>query len=472
MNPAPPPSLPKKSSLRGYLFPAGGGMLLLGLAALLVRLGDMSPLIPIGLGLAFLTLWLQGKGKITTTEILFFMLPLVLMLFSALTEVPSIYFAVLWLAMLVLVWVARGVQGGWNQTGVRTPYAFLFLPLGGIVIVSVFLNATYKLSIGALAQCLALAPLYWLMAQILASANYRRILLALLLAASLGSLVFIMAFSGNSPRLALAGMMYGIFRAEVLGLNPNTWGMYPLIGLPIAAGLLFYPTGKRLGWLLPALCTPLLLSVALLTLSRSAMLSSAAAITFLLVTHQKLRKYILAIPLAGFALLLILGSKSWILTESILRVGSGLSGRGSIWTICLNIIEEHPFFGLGPGGFRTRFFFHKPFLPNGLDFTLDPPSTHNAFLNLAVELGIPAMLVALLIFLLFFHRALPLWKRLKGQPDFAVQAICCAMMVGGLVRALFEVDFILPHGFFYENLVLMTLLAIQDLFYHREYGSA
>jgi O-antigen ligase len=400
-------------------------------------------------------------------EILFFLLPPVMLLFRALTGLHTIYFTIVWLGLLALLWVGRGLNGEWTRGRVKTSYSLIFVALALFATLSTLINWRYKVALGALAQCVALVPIYWLLTQSLSGLAYRRVLTALLWGTAAASLGFLIAFSRGSPGIVLAGMAYGILRPMVLGENPNSWAIYPLIGLPIAAGLILYPTKRRWWRLWPMLSVPPLLAVALLTMSRSALLGAFVGVVFLLACHRVGRKLLLLTPLVGLAAVLALKPEMLTTLESMLRVRAGLSGRERIWSVSVDVIANNPLLGIGPGGLRDRYFFTAPFMEKGMNFMLDPPSAHNAFLNLAAELGVPALLAGLLFFIIYAYRSRLLWKKLKGRPDFAVLAIGGAIMAAGLARSLFEVDFILPHGYIHENLILITMLGLQDQLFHR-----
>jgi len=429
-----------------------------------------SPLLPIGLWVGMLVLCALAILKITPQEMLYFILPSVLLSFTALTGVKSIYFTILWLSLVLSFWIIKRTIHGGTETPQRAAYVLPFIAIGLTAILSVLFNSKYTVSFGSLAQCLALAPLYWLIVQVLSGVDYRRLFIALILGSVVAALSFLVAFAGGSPGAVWAGMVYGFMRPVVLEQNPNSWALYPLMGLPLIAGLWIYGSRdwRNWLWLLPSALA--LLSVALITMSRSALLGVLMGLLFLLAAHPRGRRFLVVAPFVGLVALLALSPDTLSVLESVLRLRSGLSGRGELWSVVLAIMADHPLLGVGPGGLHDRYFFYAPYLPNGLAFTVDPPSAHNAFLNVGVELGIPAMLLTSTIFILFAYRSYLLWNRLKGRPDFAILVICSALMVAGFFRALFEVDFILPHGYVYENLLLITVLAVQDQLYNREFA--
>jgi len=110
----------------------------------------------------------------------------------------------------------------------------------------------------------------------------------------------------------------------------------------------------------------------------------------------------------------------------LLRTGS--SGVGSeqfhlqAWSAGLAMIESHPFFGVGVGNF-------KPLMPQ-----YAPPGTHvdtlahNMFIEVAAELGLPALLLFLGVFY-FSYRTLGNLRKRQSAP-LLVRQVATAMQPG------------------------------------------
>lgn len=431
-----------------------------------------SPLLPLGIWGGLVILLVLRVFKVTAEEIAIFFLPLVMLSLTALTGLKPLYFTTLWLAFLLYSWAIRKTRTGWATKPVQAAYLLPFIVIAVLTVFSVILNPIQDLTLGSLLQTLALGPTYWLLVQMLGASNLRRLLGAFLLGCVAGALVFLIAFGQGSPLIALAAIPYGLGRAWVLDMNPNSWAIYPLLGLPIAAGLWTYGSRRWIQrlWLWPAAL--LLIGVLALTLSRSAMLGIAVGLMFLLAARSRGRR-ILAVSFSLLGVSLLLWSSGLLkILDPVLRVHSGLSGRAGVWQMALDNIERNPLFGIGFGSFQNLAFFRAPFTENGLTMMIDLPTTHNAFLAIATEIGVPAMLIALAIFPLFFYRTHFLWPKVKGGPEGVILITCSSIMAAGFARALFESDFILPHAYLYENLPLILMLALQDLLYYREFTSA
>lgn len=438
-------------------------------ASLIGLSGIKSPLIPLGIWFGLGLLVVAFRAQPTALELLFLSLPPILVLLPAALNVKEIYLTIVWLVLLLAVWYVKGLGGLWSQRAVRTPYALPFIFYILIFIASDFINPKTSSSYTAPPQVISLIFFYWLLAQVVGGKNLIRLLKALLIGCAVSCLGFAIAFSGSSARAIMAGLAYGIGRPDVLNANANAWALYPMIGLPILIGLILYGGLRRRDglWILPV--GILLSAVAIINMSRSALLGIFMSLLFAAAWHRRARTLLMIGTLCGTGLLAILKPEVFSMIGAALRLQRGLSGRQNIWPVALDLMGSHPFLGIGPGCFKARFFFHIPFMTNGLKAGISQPSAHNAFLAIGADLGVFALLLALFIFGFFAYRSFRLWKKTRHKPNFLTLVIICSLMMAGFMRALFETDFIEPHGYITENLLLLTLLAFQDRLYAEEY---
>jgi O-antigen ligase len=105
-------------------------------------------------------------------------------------------------------------------------------------------------------------------------------------------------------------------------------------------------------------------------------------------------------------------------------VGSLLNFRGDLLGYGWRLLERHPVFGAGLGGFRYL-------SPNPLLYKWP----HNIFLEIACELGIPAALLAIAIFGSAIGEA---FKQLKNRasPYFTLSQIAAALLLVGMVNSI------------------------------------
>lgn len=149
-------------------------------------------------------------------------------------------------------------------------------------------------------------------------------------------------------------------------------------------------------WLGPLLTSIPIALCLLLTKSRSAYLAVAAggAIGLLLLPamHKRLRGRWLLAGAGVVALLVVIGGKLGALDlEVITEAGKSLGYRGQYWQASVEMIADHPLFGVGPGQFQTIYTQYKA--PTASEVVADP---HNFLLEVAATSGIPALLLLLL----------------------------------------------------------------------------
>ncbi len=139
----------------------------------------------------------------------------------------------------------------------------------------------------------------------------------------------------------------------------------------------------------------LVLLALLLTQSRGAWLGCAAGV-FLLVTLKE-KRFLWLIPVLIIAFLVILfwradGSLSVLLSHLDTSQEATLPGRLEIWQKALVILRDFPVTGIGLGAFGEvyRQYFASIVLPSAADVVFH---AHNTLLSVAVEVGLPGMVL-------------------------------------------------------------------------------
>jgi O-antigen ligase len=164
--------------------------------------------------------------------------------------------------------------------------------------------------------------------------------------------------------------------------------------------------------------------VLMMTGSRGAVLALGASIVFYWLTSEY--------RLRGFLVVVTLAISAWYFAppEFVARIGTlsdlesdqSAMSRLDLWTIGFDLIRSHPLLGVGIGNFEK-------FAPN---------SPHNAYIQIASELGLPA----LVIWIWLMSRALRevLWVRnacrMDGAPSFLGNA--AHVTAGSLIAILVQ----------------------------------
>lgn len=184
--------------------------------------------------------------------------------------------------------------------------------------------------------------------------------------------------------------------------------------------------------------------------SRGASLALAAGMIFLwLIQGRKVRNAVLALVLVGAGALLA-PQQYWdrLATIRNYQEDTSATSRLELWDTARQLIEKHPFLGVGPDNFVL-------YAPN---------SPHNAYLQVGSELGIPAMLVYIGILLAGLRAA---WRarRISMRDEqgsaylYAVSQgiLCCqlAIVIQGFTTGLAHREFVyvfVTLGFLAESL--------------------
>lgn len=189
---------------------------------------------------------------------------------------------------------------------------------------------------------------------------------------------------------AVGDQMYeGGTRYAAEGFDPNDMAATVAIGIPMAAYLAL-SGGRRTSYVALAYL-PLAGSAIVLSGSRGATVTALVAVFGVLVWYGKRRRFAFTLVLAlmGAGLVFAWNLVPWDTWARIFTLREQLTdqstagGRTQVWRAGLDLIARHPLGGVGAGGFSSAV------IP-ALGFRL---VAHNTPLSIAVELGVPGLLL-------------------------------------------------------------------------------
>lgn len=256
-------------------------------------------------------------------------------------------------------------------------------------------------------------------------------------------------------------------------VNPNHFAGYLLLIMPLAFA--FAAVSRRspvtkAGFVYAGL---IMLAGIGVTLSRGGYLATAVTlgIFFAAMLGLNLRKGPI---LAGFTILMIViaafvaqNQFAKMRFRNSMLAGQKADVRIALWGAAWEMWKDHPFVGVGPGHFDTRF---RPYRPEEVQSR--PVHVHNDWLNALVDWGIAGAGIIAVFFGLFYRDMFAIWRRLReAQGDFSTgQSDRLAFVLGAgtgltglLIHAFLDFHFQIP-AIALTAFVLLALLAA-----HRRY---
>jgi putative inorganic carbon (HCO3(-)) transporter len=316
------------------------------------------------------------------------------------------------LAALVIVWLLALRENPLPPT----PFNVVFLPWGAVLIVGILASADPAETLPkATGLILGLAVWRYL---VVAIRSRRHILaaVALLLLICLGfSLMGIMGLQ-EIPKIPLLGeanpFSGGLPGLEGFAVHPNQLAGLICLFLPLLVSLLaVLPAGLSSWWrfvLVAAIIVTIL--ILMLTQSRGGWVSAALGLFILLLLwawalppsreRRAVRLVAGGVTLLALLALIWIGPTLWEFwlnppQETALGTFSTLNYRKDLWPWALAAIEDFPFSGVGLGAFRLVAF---RLYPLTIDIG-DIGHAHSMFLQTALDLGLPGLVVYLAILL-------------------------------------------------------------------------
>ena len=189
---------------------------------------------------------------------------------------------------------------------------------------------------------------------------------------------------------------------------PNDLGAYLVIVLPIVIGYFVVSWRVPRNWKFIAVLGLLLCAMGAnlaLTLTRAAWIGVFAATLYIAIYFQRKLLWVLLIIalLSPFLMPQAVKDRFEVMRQ---RPSGFMSERPQWWKTSAQLIAKYPITGIGLGRFRHEYQLHAP---AGVHHK--PYHAHNIYLHVAVEQGIPSLILFLGILFLIFRRLFALRKR-------------------------------------------------------------
>ncbi|MCL4459351.1 MAG: O-antigen ligase family protein [Chloroflexi bacterium] len=255
----------------------------------------------------------------------------------------------------------------------------------------------------------------------------------------------------------------GVRRIRAVYGSPNNVGLFLGRLVPLAGCLALFAGRRRL---LYTLATVVMLLCLVLTFSLGAWLAVLVAAIFIAFVVKGKRAVLpVGMGVAAVALgLLPLAQVERI--RSHLQLGEGTTFlRLQLWQAAVNMVKDHPLFGIGLDNFLYRYREHYRLPEAWQEPNISHP--HNLILDYWLRLGLPGLIVGVWLLVRFFSRGLRLYRRLN-------EATLKALMLGLLAGMVdFVVHGMIDNSYFLVDLAMIFWfsLAIVDIMERAQGGS-
>ena len=268
------------------------------------------------------------------------------------------------------------------------------------------------------------------------------------------------------------------YRSRVAGMMGNTEAAttFFVISIPILIIQLLRVKKKITKYLILLVLTYLAFGLFLM-MSRSALIGILISTLIILYTLKRkiFNKFIAALFIL-IALFLIYEPITNFFSL-IFRIEEGLSARQQTWTMALNIIGDHPVFGIGPGAYKYEMFNYFPYMLSDWwgklfiyyhEITEGANFSHNFFLVFFTDMGILGLITALSLPVIYFSISIKTIKRYKDKVSENYYLII-AMFAAGIsmiIRNFFNSIGILFYGGITTDLPFWLIISSLVYFYY------
>jgi O-antigen ligase len=198
-----------------------------------------------------------------------------------------------------------------------------------------------------------------------------------------------------------------------------------VVSFPFLIGLLLIKTRQASRYLIWITLFYIVAGL-ILAMSRSAIIGIAVSSAIIFFILQRRRFYQFLFSLVVMLLLFLLYEPLAEITYFFFRIEEGLSAREQTWTMAINIIKDHPLFGIGPGAYKYEMFNYFPYMLDDWwgrlfiyyhEVTEGANFSHNFFLVFFSDMGVLGLLTAIFLPIIYFKIGIETIKKYKSGYD-------------------------------------------------------
>ncbi len=329
-----------------------------------------------------------------------------------------------------------------------SPLVAVALAIGAWILVSFWwASDTHWASVWFLRWALSVAFAVAFAVLVQREEHVARVLMALVIGAALFGAVGILTYLGSG----------GLSRGQGLTDDPNQFASYNAIAVPAALVLAVAGRRRGRGPLLYLSIVVMVLSI-VASFSRGGFLTLAVTVLATLFVSWRVffsrrsqKAVYMGVLAVAFSLVLIIGSAAYAQRLGTILTGSDHgSGRTDLWSAAWHGYTNHPYLGLGAGGYEAQSLQLLLTTP-GVDLVAANASpgrpVHNAYFEPLVDLGPVGLLLFLLLMGITFAYLVRAAKRFRRAAREQLWRMTVALTVSyvGLCTALVFLSIELGH---------------------------
>jgi len=162
--------------------------------------------------------------------------------------------------------------------------------------------------------------------------------------------------------------------------------------------------------------------------------------------------------------------------SALIRIDTGLSRRDHLWNISFNMLKDHFWFGVGPGGWGKEMFNYFPVMLNSWEgklfvelyvLSLGKNNSHNFYLAMFTDLGVLGFISSIMLPIIYMnigYKTIRLAKSFQKEVYLLVIGITAAG-AGMFVRGIFEGISIITYGWLSVDLPFWMIFGILSFYY-------
>src|SRR3989338_388655 len=262
----------------------------------------------------------------------------------------------------------------------------------------------------------------------------------------------------------------GVIRIRGTALDPNDYAMHIVILVPMVFALLFNYKNLIIRGLLLLILILLILNI-VFTYSRGGMVAFGLVLGLSIMgfsfQRKKLILPILLLAVGASVLLPMIPEKYWERAKTISDFSDpAIQARLDTWKTGLGMIADHPVRGVGLGAFRYEYTM-RAYMGSDVK-TRASLFSHNAYLQIGAELGVPALIIFVLLIVFSWIDLLKAEKLFlkKGALLFAGLSLSLMLgLLGFIVSAVF-----LTQAFLTMFWIILPLAVVAKIFAREDAG--